>query len=124
VRWRHRAYFVLLLVVGAVISIGSWPYDDPSPYGALFKDFGDTAAGLALRNTPRAVPLLVLGIAGLIAAGVAALAPRLGNVWPTVVVGVLVLGAILPVVSYGFLTGYLDRPRPTFRSTGRTRSRR
>ncbi len=78
-RWRHRVYFALLVVIGAIISIGAWPYDDPSPYGALFKWFaGDTAAGLALRNTPRAVPLLVLGLAGLVAAGVerAGPAPR------------------------------------------------
>jgi arabinofuranan 3-O-arabinosyltransferase len=110
VRWRHRAYFMLLVLVGAVVSIGAWPYDDPSPYGAAFKWFSDTAAGLALRNTPRAVPLLVLGLAGLIAAGVAALAPRLGNVWPTVVVGALVAAAFVPVWSNGYLSSHLDRP--------------
>ena len=50
VRWRHRAYFVLLVIVGTVVGVGAWPYDDPSPYGRLFKWFaGDTAAGLALR---------------------------------------------------------------------------
>jgi arabinofuranan 3-O-arabinosyltransferase len=110
VRWRHRAYFVLLLLVGAVVSIGAWPYDDPSPYGAVFKWFSDTAAGLALRNTPRAVPLLVLGLAGLVAAGVAALAPRLGSVWPTIVVGALVAAAFVPVWSNGYLSRHLDRP--------------
>ena len=36
-RWRHRAYFVALVVVGTVVGVGAWPYDDPSPYGALFK---------------------------------------------------------------------------------------
>ncbi len=109
-RWRHRAYFLLLVVVGAVVSIGAWPYDDPSPYGALFKWFaGDTAAGLALRNTPRAVPLLVLGLAGLVAAGVSALAPRLGSVWPAVVIGVLVCAALVPVWTNGYLSRHLDR---------------
>ena len=110
-RWRHRAYFVLLVVVGAVVSIGAWPYDNPSPYGALFKWFaGDTAAGLALRNTPRAVPLLVLGLAGLVAAGVSALIPRLGSWWPPVLVGVLALAALAPVLTNGFLSRNLDRP--------------
>jgi arabinofuranan 3-O-arabinosyltransferase len=115
VRWRHRAFFVLLVVVGAVVSIGAWPYDDPSPYGALFKWFSDTAAGLALRNTPRAVPLLVLGLAGLIAAGVAALAPKLANIrfgeaLPAVVVGVLVAAAFIPVWGNGYLSHHVDRP--------------
>ena len=114
-RWRHRAFFVLLVIVGAVVSIGAWPYDDPSPYGALFKVFSDTAAGLALRNTPRAVPLLVLGLAGFIAAGVAALAPKLANVrfgaaLPTVVVGVLVAAAFIPVWGNGYLSHNVDRP--------------
>ncbi len=82
IRWRHRAYFVLLVIVGTVVSVGAWPYDNPSPYGGVFKTFADTAAGLALRNTPRAVPLIVLGLAGLLAAGVAALAPRFGQLVP------------------------------------------
>ena len=77
VKWRHRAYFVVLLLVGTVISVGAWPYDDPSAYGGIFKDFAETSAGLALRNSPRAVPLVVLGLAGLLAAGVSAIAPVL-----------------------------------------------
>ena len=111
VRWRHRAYFVLLVVVGTVVSVGAWPYDDPSWYGSLFKTFaGDTAAGLALRNTPRAVPLLALGLAGLVAAGVAVVIPRFGAVWPTVVVGVIVCAALIPVWTNGYLSRHLDRP--------------
>jgi arabinofuranan 3-O-arabinosyltransferase len=111
VRWRHRAYFVLLVVGGTVISVGAWPYDDPSPYGALFKWFaGDTAAGLALRNTPRAVPLLMLGLAGLVAAGVSALAPRIGSLWPAAVVGILACAALVPVWAHGYLSDHLDRP--------------
>ena len=37
VRWRHRAYFVVLTVVGVVVAVGANPYDDPSPLGGLFK---------------------------------------------------------------------------------------
>ena len=116
-RWRHRAYFLLLVVVGVVVGVGAWPYDDPSAYGRVFKWFaGDTAAGLALRNTPRAVPLLVLGLAGLVAAGIAAVAPRLGSVAPTVVIGVLACLALMPVWSNGFLARHLDRAEtiPTY----------
>ena len=37
VRWRHRVYFVLVLVLGAVVAVGAHPYDSPTPIGALFK---------------------------------------------------------------------------------------
>ena len=30
VRWRHRAYFVLLTVIGVAVAVGANPYDDPS----------------------------------------------------------------------------------------------
>ena len=66
VRWRHQSYFLLLLVVGALIAIGAHPFDSPSPLGRLFRDFTRTDAGLALRSTPRAAPMLVLATAVLL----------------------------------------------------------
>ena len=33
----HRAYFALLVVVGTVVAVGAWPYDDPTPYGRVWK---------------------------------------------------------------------------------------
>ncbi len=108
-RWKHRAYFVLLVVIGTVVSVGAWPNDDPSAYGRLFKDFAGTSAGLALRNTPRAVPLLVLGLAGLVAAGIPVAARWFGPRWPTVVIGVLACAALIPVGAHGFLSRHLDR---------------
>ena len=39
VRWRHRAFFVALLLVGVVIAVGAHPYDSPTPLGAVFKAF-------------------------------------------------------------------------------------
>ena len=64
-RWTHRTYFCLLVLVGTVVSVGAWPFDDPTPYGRAWKAFTtDTSLGLALRNSPRAVPLVVLGFAG------------------------------------------------------------
>jgi hypothetical protein len=109
VRWRHRAYFVLLLAVGTLIAVGAWPYADPSPYGALFKVFNETSAGLALRNTPRAVPLIVLALAGLLAAAVSALAARRREVLAAGVVIALALLAFLPVWRYGYLSGGVER---------------
>ncbi len=70
----HRAYFVTLVLVGTALSVGVYPYDSPSPAGALFKAFAaDSTAGLALRSTPRAVPLVALGFGVLLAGGVEAL---------------------------------------------------
>ena len=54
VRWRHRAYFIALVVVGTIVGVGAWPYDDPSPIGSMFKTLiGRNGAAAALRNTPR-----------------------------------------------------------------------
>ena len=76
-RWRHRAYFVLITVVGVVLSVGPNPYSDPSAFGSLIKAFlVDTTAGLALRSTDRASPLVILGLAMFLGGGVSALAAR------------------------------------------------
>jgi arabinofuranan 3-O-arabinosyltransferase len=77
VRWRHRAYFAGLIVIGLVLSVGANPFNDPSPFGALLKwVMTDTTAGLAMRSTDRASPLLLLGTSMLLGAGVSALASR------------------------------------------------
>ncbi len=64
IRWRHRVFFVAILVVGVIIAVGAHPYMSPTPLGALFKKLaaGSTAA-LAMRSTARAVPLVVLALA-------------------------------------------------------------
>ena len=83
VRWRERAYFVMVLVAGLILSVGPHPFGSPTPLGALDKAFmTKTTAGNALRSTDRATPLVVLGIAMLLGAGITALArrlPRLGT---------------------------------------------
>jgi arabinofuranan 3-O-arabinosyltransferase len=81
VRWRHRAYFVLLVLVGVVLSVGAYPYSSPTPLGGLLKAFmTDTTSGLALRSTDRATPLVVLGLAMLLGSGASALWRRLPSV--------------------------------------------
>ncbi|MDQ1632654.1 MAG: arabinofuranan 3-O-arabinosyltransferase, partial [Frankiaceae bacterium] len=67
-RWRHKAYFVTLILVGTAVAVGVYPYASPSFAGGLFKAFAEgSTAGLALRSTPRAVPLVTLGFAVLLA---------------------------------------------------------
>ena len=76
VRWKHRAYFVILTVVGVAVAVGANPFDDPSILGGLFKSFAESSSfGLALRSTSRAVPLVALGLAVLLGVGVNALPP-------------------------------------------------
>jgi hypothetical protein len=77
VRWRARAYFIVLVVAGTLIAVGTHPYLHPPLLGAVFKAAaGASSAGLALRNSPRAVPLLMLGIVACTAALLQALADR------------------------------------------------
>ncbi|HET6793379.1 MAG TPA: alpha-(1-_3)-arabinofuranosyltransferase family protein [Acidimicrobiales bacterium] len=93
VRWRHRAYFVALILVGTAVSVGAYPYTHPSPVGTLFKQAaGGSTIGLALRSTSRATPLVVLGTAVLLGCGVGALTARVrvaGLVAAAVVVGLV-----------------------------------
>lgn len=93
IRWRHRSYFVLLIVLAGFIAIGGHPFDAPSPLGSLFKDFTSTDAGLALRSTPRALPMLVLATSVLLGTVINSLDRR----WPsfTRVFGAVVLVAVV-----------------------------
>lgn len=80
VRWRHRAFFVLLTLVGVIIAVGAHPFDSPTPLGAVFKSFATgSTAGLALRSTGRAIPLVTLSLAMLLGAGVNATAASLAR---------------------------------------------
>jgi len=69
-RWRERAYFVGLLLVGTVLAVGAHPWGRPSLVGRGIKRFLGTSAGLAMRSLPRADPLIVLALAVLLGAGV------------------------------------------------------
>jgi len=93
VRWRHRAYFVLVTVVGMLFAVGAHPFDAPSAVGAVLKAFfTHTTAGLALRSTDRASPLVVLGLAMLLGAGISALVRKVRPVG--LIVTVLVVGIV------------------------------
>jgi arabinofuranan 3-O-arabinosyltransferase len=117
VRWRYRLYWVILVVVGVAISVGAAPYDHPSTVGAAFKSFAKSSTlGLALRSTARATPLVVLGLAAMLAAGInvfndrmrAAGRPRIALAAP------LIIGALCLVNGAGAWSGtyyspYLER---------------
>ena len=101
VTWKYRSFFISTTVVGVVIAVGAHPYDSPTPLGAWFKEAAATStAAFALRSTGRATPLVILGLAVLLGAGVNALVVHVGairrfrlpvRVVVPVVVGVLVV---------------------------------
>lgn len=78
-RWRYRAYAVGLVGVGAVVAVGAFPCGNPSLFGSLIENAsaGSTLA-LAMRSVDRIVPILVLGLALLMGAGVTSIWAR----WP------------------------------------------
>ena len=89
-RWRHRGYFLLLFAVGALVGVGAHPFDSPSLAGGWFSAFTRSDAGLALRSTPRAGPLIALATAVLAAAGVQALTRQMPRFGALVSVAVLI----------------------------------
>jgi len=77
VRWRERAFFLVLLFVGLILSVGPFPFSDPTSIGKVLKSFmTDTTAGLALRSTDRATPLVLLALCMLLGSGLSALWSR------------------------------------------------
>ncbi len=77
VRWRERAFFLVLLFVGLILSVGPFPFSHPTAIGGVLKSFmTDTTAGLALRSTDRATPLVLLALFMLLGSGLSALWSR------------------------------------------------
>lgn len=74
VRFKERLFFVLLTVVGLTVSVGAYNASGRSPYGAAFYKLADLSPlVMSLRNTQRATPLLLLGLAGILTAALHAL---------------------------------------------------
>jgi arabinofuranan 3-O-arabinosyltransferase len=113
VRWRYRAYFVVLIALGAVIGVAAFPYDHPSPLGGAYKTLaGSSTLALALRNAQRAVPLLALGVAVLLGVLVDAVGRRVprGSQLAGVGLGVLVLLNFPPLWERTLVDRNLHRP--------------
>lgn len=114
-RWRHRAYFVALLLIGTALSVGAYPWDKGPAFSRFVQAFQETDAGLAMRSLPRAVPLVVLGMAVLLGSGIASLARR----WPRYArpmgLGVAAVAVLcLPSLWLGqFVPDNLRRPEET-----------
>jgi hypothetical protein len=112
-RWGKRSFFGLLVVVGMVLAVGAYPYYHPTGISDLIKSFmSDTTAGLALRSTDRASPLILLGLAVLLGAGVDAAVRRLGR-YGLVVAGfaiAAIAGASAPLWTGATVVNGLTQP--------------
>lgn len=112
VRWRYRAYFLGVIVLGSLIAIGGHPWESPSVLGGLFKEFTKTNAGLSLRSLPRAVPLVALGTAVFLGAGMTALAKRVPrHTTPIAIVTASLIVLNIPTLWNGTMVARnLERP--------------
>jgi arabinofuranan 3-O-arabinosyltransferase len=80
-RWPHRTYLALLVVVGVVVAVGAHPFGEPSPLGAFIKgSSARSALILALRSSTRAIPLVLLAFSLAVAMVLTALADRVPRV--------------------------------------------
>ena len=111
-RWRHRAYFVMLLAVGVALAVGAFPWSDGSPFSRGVKEFVLSDVGLSMRSLPRAVPLVALSMAVLAGAGVTSLARRWPRTGRPLTVGVVLVAllALPPLWTGDFVPANLRRP--------------
>jgi len=112
VRWRYRAYFVGLIVVGVVVGVGAHPWNHPSIAGRGFKVFLLSNLGLALRSLPRAAPLSLLGLAVLLGTAISALGPTLVRLVRPLTLGVAAVAVLglPPLWTGGLVADNLSRP--------------
>lgn len=107
VRWSQRRFAAWMVVAGIVLAVGVHPIDDPSP---LMAPLRDSALGLALRSSTRALPLsafgLALGAAALVtlAADVRIRRRQLGGITAVAIVVLAIVG--IPAATSG---GYVDQ---------------
>ena len=124
IRWRDRAFFAAMILLGVTVAVAASPYDDPTLLGRVFKAFATSStAGFALRSTARAVPLMTLGLAVLLGAGITAICTALAardRKWVGIVAATVV-GAMCIANAPGIWNGryysqYLERDEeiPTY----------
>ncbi|HEY1738417.1 MAG TPA: alpha-(1-_3)-arabinofuranosyltransferase family protein, partial [Acidimicrobiia bacterium] len=78
VRWRHRAYFVVLTFVAMVIAVGAAPYNHPSLLGGVYKNLAlHRNVVFAFRNVGRVMPLLSVSIAAILGVAVSSFFRRM-----------------------------------------------
>jgi arabinofuranan 3-O-arabinosyltransferase len=110
-RGRLRLLAAAWVVTGTVVAVGAWPIEGPSTYGRLFRRLTeDTTVGLALRNSHRVVPVVLLGMALAIAVLLERLPRSRWRTAATAGAGLAALGMLAPALPTGLLSDGVDRP--------------
>ena len=112
VKFRYRGHLLALMFISMLIAIGSHPYDSPSLLGRVFREWTLSDSGLALRSTPRVLPLLLLSLAVFLGAGIAALSsfrPRVEH-FATILISLLIIGNLSPLWMGNLLGETVQRP--------------
>jgi arabinofuranan 3-O-arabinosyltransferase len=111
-RWRHRAYFVMLLTLGVALAVGAYPWENGSLWSRALKTFLLSDVGLSMRSLPRAVPLVALALAVLLGSGITSVARRWPRTARPLTAGVVVVALLaLPPLWIGrFVPENLRRP--------------
>ncbi len=113
VRSRYRGYCTTMLVVGVVVAVGAFPWDDPSPLGSLSQALAtSTDVGLALRSSTRTVPIIALALSLALGGMVAAVIRRTRPAgWGAgALVCLLAFGAFPPLWQGTLVADDLSRP--------------
>lgn len=107
VRFQQRIYFVGLICVGVLFGAVAYSYPPRSPVGTAFEAASRISPTvLSLRNTQRAVPLIVLGIAALLCVGIQSASSRLTSNWRmTISLGFIAVFAL--AISGPYLNGFI-----------------
>ena len=95
------------------IAVGAHPWDDPPLTGQWWKDLLNSDKGLALRSTPRAVPLIALGLAVFLGLGLATLARSAPRFAKPAGFGLMALAvvALPPLFTGGMVAANLEARR-------------
>jgi len=112
VKFKYRGHLLALMFISLLIAIGSHPYDSPSLLGQIFREWTLSDSGLALRSTPRVLPLFLFSIALFLGAGIAALSsykPRLEHI-STILISLLIIGNLSPLWMGNILGETVQRP--------------
>jgi hypothetical protein len=124
-RWRYRAFAVILIAAGVIFAVSAFPFLHPSPFGALLKAAADkSTVGLAMRSTNRVVPLIVLGLALLVASGITAIRevkPAYGTAL-AVIIAVLAAVNLAPLYQGNLIASNLEFPNTLPRYVTQTAS--
>ena len=103
----------MLVVIGVILSVGAYPYEHPTAFGGLAKlSMTKTTAGLALRSTDRATPLIVLGLAALLGMGTTAFVARFSKkgVLAAALILLLVIAADAPAFAGRAVVAQFTQP--------------